>query len=54
MMSIGQNGHVTIPGQGLVWAFFGIVKVEVDASGNVTEVQHGIDYPDHSGICPLL
>ncbi len=52
MMGIGQDGHVTIPG--LVWADIGITKVEIDASGNVTEVAHGIFYPDHSGICPLL
>ena len=54
MMGIGQDGHVTIPGQGLVWASIGITKIEIDASGNVTEVAHGISYPDHSGICPLL
>lgn len=54
MNSIGQNGHVTIPGEGIVWASSGVVKVEIDASGNVTEVEHGNHYPDHSGICPLL
>jgi hypothetical protein len=54
MMGIGQDGHVTIPGQGLVWAEIGITKTEIDASGNVTEVQHGVFSPDHTGICPLL
>lgn len=54
MMSIGQNGHVTIPGQGIVWASSGITKVEIDASGNVTEVSHGNMSPTHAGICPLL
>ena len=54
MMGVGQDGHVTMPGQGLVWADIGIVKTEIDASGNVTEVAHGIFSPDHSGICPLL
>jgi hypothetical protein len=54
MMGIGQDGHVTIPGQGLAWAKIGISKIEVDASGNVTEVEHGIFSADHSGICPLL
>ena len=29
MMSIGQNGHVTIPGQGIVWVSSGITKVEI-------------------------
>jgi hypothetical protein len=53
-MGIGQDGHVTMPGAGLVWGDIGITKVEVDTSGNVTEVAHGIFYPDHSGICPLL
>jgi hypothetical protein len=53
-MGIGMDGFVTIPGQGLVWAQIGITKIEIDASGNVTEISHGISYPDHSGICPLL
>jgi hypothetical protein len=54
MNSIGQNGHVTIPGQGIVWASSGITKIEIDASGNVTEISHGNMSPDHTGICPLL
>jgi len=54
LMGIGQNDHVTIPGQGLVFASSGITKIEIDASGNVTEVSHGNFSPDHSGICPLL
>lgn len=54
MMSIGQNGHVNIPGEGIVWASSGITKVEIDASGTVTEVAHGNMSPDHSGICPAL
>jgi hypothetical protein len=53
-MGIGQDGHVTMPGQGLVWGEIGITKIEVDATGNVTEIQHGIFSPNHSGICPLL
>ena len=54
MNSTGQNGHVTIPGQGIVWSSSGITKVEIDASGNVTEFQHGTFSEDHTGICPLL
>ncbi len=54
IMFHGQDGHATMPGEGLVWASIGLTKIEIDASGNVTEVQHGIFYPDHSGICPLL
>jgi hypothetical protein len=54
MNSLGQTGHVTIPGEGLVWMETGAVKVEIDANGNVTEFAHGNHFPDHSGICPLL
>jgi hypothetical protein len=54
MMSIGQNGHVTIPGQGIVWVTSGITKVNIDANGNVTEFSHGNNTEDHVGICPLL
>jgi hypothetical protein len=54
LMGIGQDGHVTIPGEGLVWGDIGISKIEIDASGNVTEISHGNFSPDHSGICPLL
>lgn len=48
-MGIGQDGHVMMPGEGLVWAEIGITKIEVDASGNVTEVQHGISSPTTAG-----
>lgn len=54
MTSIGQNGHVTIPGKGIVWVTSGITKVEIDANGNVTEFSHGNNTEDHVGICPLL
>jgi hypothetical protein len=54
MMSIGQNGHVTIPGQGIVWVTSGITKVEIAANGDVTEFSHGNNSEDHTGICPLL
>ena len=47
LMGIGQGGHITMPGQGLVRDEIGITKIEVDASGNVTEVQHGIFSPGH-------
>jgi hypothetical protein len=51
---IGQDGQVTIPGQGIVLAAAGIVRIEIDSSGTVTEIQHGNFSPDHSGICPFL
>ena len=54
IMGVGQDGHVTIPGQGIVWVSSGILKVEIAANGDVTEFSHGNMSEDHSGICPLL
>lgn len=54
MMGIGQDGHVTMPGAGLVWGDIGISRTEIDANGDVTEIAHGNFSPDHTGICPLL
>jgi ABC-type phosphate transport system substrate-binding protein len=54
LTSIGQSGHVTAPGEGTVFASAGINRVEINASGNVTEISHGNFSPDHSGLCPLL
>ena len=50
----GQNGHVTMAGEGIVWASSGLTRLEIDASGNVTETEHGNFSPNRSGICPLL
>lgn len=50
----GQNGHVTLPGAGIVWASSGLTRLEIDADGNVTEIEHGNFSPNRSGICPLL
>jgi hypothetical protein len=52
-MGIGQDGHVTAP----VKVSFGPTSAsrnEINASGNVTEISHGIFFPDHTGICQLL
>jgi len=54
LRSIGSNGHVTIPGVGIVYGTQGIDKLIIDASGNVTEVTHGYYSDTHAGICPLL
>ena len=54
LRAIGQDGQVTMPGRGIVFAAAGIDIVQIDASGNVTEVSHGNFSPDHSGVCPLL
>ena len=54
IMFHGQNGHVTMPGSGIVWASSGLGRLEIDANGNVTEIEHGNFSPNRSGICPLL
>jgi hypothetical protein len=54
LAAIGQSGHVTAPGAGTVFASAGIIRAEIDASGNVTEISHGNFSPDQSGLCPLL
>lgn len=54
IMFHGQNGHVTSPGAGIVWASSGLTRLEIDANGNVTEIEHGNFSPNRSGICPLL
>lgn len=43
-----------MPGAGIVWASSGLTRLEIDANGNVTEIEHGRFSPDRSGICPLL
>jgi hypothetical protein len=54
IMFHGQNGHVTMAGSGIVWASSGLTKLEIDANGNVTEIDHGNFSPNRSGICPQL
>jgi hypothetical protein len=54
IMFRGQNGHVTIAGAGIVWASSGLTRLEIDANGNVTEIEHGNFSPNRSGLCPGL
>jgi len=37
----GTDGVITVQGVGLVYASSGMVRIEIDPSGNVTEVVHG-------------
>ena len=54
MNSTGQNGHVTIPGQGIVWSSSGITKVEISPTGEVVEFERGNHSDNRVGICALL
>jgi hypothetical protein len=53
-MNAGTDGVITVPGFGHVYIGVGLVRVTVDANGNVGEVSVGARDPDHSGVCPLL
>jgi hypothetical protein len=50
----GSDGLITVEGVGLVYAASGMARIEIDASGNVTEVAHGLHSEDFSALCPYL
>ena len=50
----GTDGVITVEGVGLVYAATGMTRIETDASGNVTEVAHGLHSEDFSALCPYL
>ena len=50
----GTDGVITVEGVGLVYAATGMTRVEIDATGNVTEVAHGLHAEDFSALCPYL
>jgi hypothetical protein len=50
----GTDGMITVKGVGLVYASTGMVRIETDSSGNVTEVGHGIFSESFTALCPYL
>jgi hypothetical protein len=50
----GTDGMSTVEGAGLVYASSGMHRIETDASGNVTEVEHGLHSENYSALCPTL
>ena len=50
----GTDGVITVEGVGLVYASTGMTRIEIDASGNVTEVAHGLHSENFSALCPYL
>jgi hypothetical protein len=50
----GTDGMITVEGAGLVYASSGMHRIETDASGNVTEVEHGLHSENYSALCPTL
>jgi hypothetical protein len=50
----GTDGMITVQGVGLVYASSGMVRIEIDPNGNVTEVVHGLHSEDYRALCPTL
>jgi hypothetical protein len=50
----GTDGMITVKGVGLVYASSGMVRYETDASGNVTEIEHGFHSENFTVLCPYL
>ena len=50
----GTNGHVTVPGEGVVYMWAGSIRATFSPDGTVTEAQHGVIPDDASSLCPLL
>jgi len=54
VLAHGTDGMITVQGVGLVYASSGMVRIEIDPIGNVTEVVHGLHSEDYRALCPTL
>jgi hypothetical protein len=50
----GTDGMITVEGVGVVYASSGMLRIETDPGGNVTEVLRGLHSEDFSALCPYL
>jgi hypothetical protein len=50
----GTNGHVTVPGEGVIYMWAGNVQVTIAPDGTVTETEHGFITDGLTGLCPAL
>jgi len=50
----GTNGHVTVPGEGVIYMWAGMTRATFAPDGTVTESQHGFIMDTYSSLCPLL
>jgi hypothetical protein len=50
----GTNGHVTVPGEGVIYMWAGNVRATIAPDGTVTETEHGFITDSFSGLCPAL
>jgi hypothetical protein len=53
-LSPGTNGHVTVPGQGVIYMWAGSASATFAPDGTVVEDQHGFVMDTYSSLCPLL
>jgi hypothetical protein len=53
-LSPGTNGHVTVPGEGVIYMWAGIARATFAPDGTVVENQHGFIMDTYSSLCPLL
>jgi hypothetical protein len=54
VLAHGTDGMITVQGIGLVYASSGLARIEIDSSGNVTEMVHGLHSEDYRALCPTL
>jgi hypothetical protein len=53
-LSPGTNGHVTVPGEGVIYMWAGSVRATFAPDGTVVEGAHGFIMDNLSTLCPLL
>jgi hypothetical protein len=53
-LSPGTNGHVTVPGEGVIYMWAGAARAAITPEGTVTETHHGFIMDDYSSLCALL
>jgi hypothetical protein len=53
-LSPGTNGHVTVPGEGVIYMWAGAARATIAPDGTVTETAHGFIMDNYSSLCGLL
>ena len=50
----GTNGHVTVPGEGVIYMWAGNISATIAPDGTVTETEHGFIMDTYSSLCGVL
>jgi hypothetical protein len=53
-LSPGTNGHVTVPGEGVIYMWAGAARATIAPDGTVTETEHGFIMDTYSTLCGIL